>query len=95
MANYDQSGEVFAYRYAYPKNQGNLTVTRNEAYSYDECIAKWTDDGPILNTEKYSVTTSAHQGAIRRAIEARGFSPDPVQPDDLEDGWVLYTCRPI
>lgn len=90
VVKHQAPAEAFAYQQG-SATSGNMMGTPEVVYSYSECIARQTYRGIELNTKKYSVTTSAHQGAVRRAIEARGYRPDPLQPEGLEDGWVLYT----
>lgn len=45
-------------------------------YSYDTPIAWHTPDGWHLVTQKFSVTTSCHQGQVRRAMT---WTPDGVR----------------
>lgn len=45
-------------------------------YSYNQPIGKWSDaDGStaILNTARYSVTTSCQQGGVRAILAAKGY----------------------
>lgn len=48
---------------------GNLSSTGSCLFSYSTCIAEWCKDGEIIiNTTKYSTTTSQHQNLLRRRV---------------------------
>ena len=56
------------------RNSNNsLNFRENVIYSYNTPMAEFIEDTNIvlLNTEKYSVTTSAHQSIIRNSIPYR------------------------
>ena len=46
-------------------NSLNLTSTGYKLFSYDTCIAEWYKGYLIINTTKYSVTTSKHRHYLR------------------------------
>lgn len=46
-------------------NSLNLTSTGYKLFSYNTCIAEWYKDSLIINTTKYSRTTSNHQHYLR------------------------------
>ena len=46
----------------------HLESTGTHLCSYNCCIAEWYDGMLLYNDNKYSVTTSRHQGLLRRAI---------------------------
>lgn len=47
-------------------HSGTLFSINNKLYSYDTCIAQKVNDKVYLNCTKYSMTTSHHQGLVRR-----------------------------
>lgn len=55
-----------------PAGTMNLTSTGRKLFSYHTCIAQWTDDGIlIVNTTKYSATTSKHKTQLLNAVGSR------------------------
>lgn len=47
---------------------GNLSSTGDRLFSYQTCIAQFTEDGIILNKTKYSTTTSRHLNSLEYKI---------------------------
>ena len=48
--------------------RGELIGTQYMVYSYRVCIADFTDGVWSIDPARWSVTTSRHQGIVRRAI---------------------------
>lgn len=48
---------------------GSMRTDGAKLFSYATCIAQKTSDGILLNTCKYSTTTSKQQTYTRRALE--------------------------
>jgi len=61
---------VWAHRKApYGKSPGAMSFNGDEYLSYGTTIARLHGDGVVfINTGRYSITTSGHQSAVRRAI---------------------------
>lgn len=51
-------------------DSGNLISTGDRLFSYNTCIAEWIDDDDyvIINTTKYSSTTSRHQNMLKNKL---------------------------
>lgn len=59
-------------------HRGNVFTDRDTIYSYGDHfpMGKRMDDGSlVINESKYSVTTSKHQGQLRRHLEKSGYEP--------------------
>jgi len=57
-----------------PCSSGNVMTDGKTFYSYRQPIARWTNRGLVVDCRKFSVTTSKHQGAIKRAAGAGGYT---------------------
>lgn len=65
---------------------GSMRTDGVKLFSYATCIAQKTSDGILLNTCKYSTTTSKQQTYTRQALEKRGRNFTEVDGDG-------YICR--
>lgn len=54
-------------------NSDHLHSTGDKLISYNTCIAQWNNDKIILNTTKYSVTSSIHLGLLKSRLEGCAF----------------------
>jgi hypothetical protein len=82
MRNRDTAAEAFLQGRATTK-AGTVFSTGTSIYSYGEHfpMASRTGEGRIwVNEDKYSVTTSGHQNALRAALTRAGYAPtgDPI-----------------
>lgn len=51
----------------------NLHSVEGKLINYNTIIAQWFDDTLLINTTKYSVTTSKHQNQLLRLAEYNGI----------------------
>lgn len=63
MTNRDVVGNFINMRVA---SANNLFSTGDRLISYETCIAQWVSGKMIINETKYSITTSHHQGILKR-----------------------------
>lgn len=64
---------IFAFRKKQSgKGEHSVSSDGDRIFSYSTCIGEWYFDKVILNTTKYSPTTSKHQSLLKNAIEAYG-----------------------
>lgn len=69
-------GKIFA--------QSNIKTNGTELYSYDYHFPMAIKDGArmLVNDDRYSVTTSKHQSALRTVLGIVGYAPtDELVPD--------------
>jgi len=55
-------------------HNGSMSTDGTKLFSYATCIAQKTSEGILLNSCKYSTTTSKQQNYTRRELERRGCS---------------------
>lgn len=61
---------VKAFLHKMPLHTINLHSTGNKLFSYDTCIAEWTDNDILIgNATKYSSTTSKHMYYIKSYVD--------------------------
>lgn len=68
MKNIDVINSFFS------KNPNETTNVKSNAYmlySYDTCIAEWHGVQLLINTTKYSATTSRHQNMFQKELLKR------------------------
>lgn len=80
---------IKSFMMGYEDNNLNVRSTGDKLYSYTTCIAQWINHPRliILNKTKYSVTTSRHQGILKRYItpdlEVMGIYAVPIGTKDI------------
>jgi len=66
----------------------NMFIRGNAIYSYGEHFPiayKFNDGTALFNTDKYSSSTSRHQGYVKRALEKAGYKLIYVKGTELND----------
>jgi len=73
MKSANEAAKSFIWGYEFtPKNGANCKSTGGALYSYSTCIATWVDpEFIIINSTKYSVTTTKHQNALYGVLHLR------------------------
>jgi len=79
MRNRDDAAIAFIYRIP-QTTRGSVHTDGHTIYSYGEHfpMAFWSGEELWVNESTYSRTTSQHQGALKRSLENRRFTPTDV-----------------
>ena len=86
MARHNEVAESFINRR--PATSGAMVATAHEVFSYQECIAQCAGpDSVAVRKDKFSVTTSRHTNAVRRALESDGYRRDPERDTEHWEMW--------
>lgn len=62
-------------------NTTHLHSTGDKLISYNTCIVQWDNDKFIVNTTKYSTTSSIHLGLFKRRLGKQNYD--------------LYVCKEV
>lgn len=54
-------------------NTAHLHSTGDKLISYNTCIVQWDNDKFIVNTTKYSTTSSIHLGLFKRRLGKQNY----------------------
>ncbi len=70
-------------------NRSNIITDGQTIYSYGAHFPMARKDGDVIyvNTDKYSVTTSKHQGALHVVLSIMGYAP--VAPADVHERYTF------
>lgn len=77
-ANRHKAAEAFVNGQTSPRDRGSVFTDGRAIYSYGThfVMAYRDDEGNVLvNTDRYSVTTSRHQSALRGVLATNGYEP--------------------
>ena len=61
----------------------NMTSTGDKLFSYNTIVAQWVDDKIVLNSTKYSATTSRHVYYVKDHADTVTSEFVPINTHDL------------